>query len=353
MNLDRITEISRMDTEDMLELLLSFPKQCEEALYIGENVKPRASYKRNYSQIIFTGLGGSAIGADIIKGFTEDEMRIPLFVNRNYMLPNFADRNSLIFAVSYSGNTEETISAYLQAKKIGAKIIVITSGGKLGDLALKNNNVLVSIPKGYPPRCALGYSLITALVMLSKLGLIKNKRSEIKKTARLLERLRKKKLSPRIKGKANMAKEIARKIHRRFPVVYASARLESVAIRWRGEFAENSKTLASSHVFPEMNHNEIVGWMNPRGTLNKFTAIILKDKGDHPRIKQRMRVTASILKKENFRLLEIASYGNTLLERMLSLIYIGDFVSFYLALLNRIDPTPVNRITYLKKQLAK
>ena len=353
MKLDDLKKLSKLDKENMLDLLVSFPSQCEDAFFIGEQTEIKSSYKKSYSQIVFTGLGGSAIGADIIKGYLGDEINIPIFVNRNYTLPQFVDKNSLVFAVSYSGNTEETLSAYAEAENRSAKIIVLTSGGKLEALGLKNDNILAVIPKGYPPRCALGYSFIIAIAVMSKLGLIRNKKAEIKKAASFLDNMQKKKLAPQIKGRFNIAKDIAKKINKKFPLVYASARLESVATRWRGQFAENSKTLSSSHVFPEMNHNEIVGWANPKTILKDFIAIILKDKGDHPRIKRRMEITSSILKREKFHVLEIESKGTSFLERMLSLIYIGDFVSFYLAILTKINPTPVDRITYLKRQLAK
>ena len=353
MNLDNLKNISKLDREKMLDLLVSFPRQCEDALFIGGRFNVTASYKKSYSNIVFTGLGGSAIGADIIKGYLGNEIDAPIFVNRNYTIPGFVNRNTLLFAISYSGNTEETLSAYAHAKKAGAKIVVVTSGGKLQKLALKNKDALIVIPKGYPPRCALGYSFIPAVAALSKIGLVKNKKDEIKKAACFLENLRKRHLDPGVKGKANISKNIAKKIHGRFPVIYASSQMLCIATRWRGEFAENSKTLSSVHVFPEMNHNEIVGWVNPRDVLNGFTAIILKDKLDLPRIKKRMSITASILKKEEFHVLEIESKGKTLLERMLSLIYIGDFTSFYLAILNKIDPTPVKRISYLKKPMAK
>lgn len=353
MNLDNLKEIKKADKENMLDLLVSFPKQCEDALFVGERSDIKTHYKKTYSNIVFTGLGGSAIGADIVKGYVGNEINIPIVVNRNYTLPNFVDSNSLVFAVSYSGNTEETLSAYTEAKEKCANTAVITSGGKLKELALKNKDTLVMIPKGYPPRCALGYSFIPAVVILSKLGLIKNKRDEIKKAAFSLDSLQKKTLSLRVKGRVNVSKEIAKKIHRRFPIVYASSKLDGVVTRWRGQLAENSKTLSSSHVFPEMNHNEIVGWANPKVLLKNFVTIILKDKDDLARIKKRMRITASILKREKFRVLEVESMGKSFLERMLSLVYIGDFASFYLSILNKVDPTPVDRVTYLKKQLAK
>ena len=353
-NLDDLKEILRLDGSDMLDLLVSFPKQCEDALFIGEHAEIIPRYKKKkYSHIVFSGLGGSAIGADTLKGYVGDEIAVPVFVNRNYTLPQFVKDDSLLFAVSYSGNTEETLAAYASAKSRKVNTVVITSGGKLMELALKNKDMLIAIPKGYPPRCALGYSFIPAVMALSKIGFIKNKKDEIRKAAHFLDNLQKEKLAPKVKGRANIAKEIAMKIYGKFPVIYSSEKLSAVITRWRGQIAENAKTLSSTHVFPEMNHNEIVGWVNPEALLKNFIAIMLKDKDDHSWIKKRIEVTTSILRKAKFSVLEVESQGRNFLERMLSLVYIGDFVSFYLSLLNNIDPTPVDRITYLKKQLAK
>ena len=188
---------------------------------------------------------------------------------------------------------------------------------------------------------------------MTKLGILKSKKQEILSAIALLDRLQDKKLSSKVKGKKNIALEIATKIYKKFPVIYASNKLSSIATRWRGQIAENSKTLSSTHVFPEMNHNEIVGWVNPRNLLNNCVAIILRDKSDHSRIKRRMDITASILKKERFKVITLEGSGKNLLDRMLTLIYIGDFASFYLSILNGIDPTPVKRITYLKGQLTR
>lgn len=351
-NLDNPKDIAKIDTENMLDLLVSFPSQCEDALFIGEGTALKARYKKRYLNIVFTGLGGSAIGGDIVKEYLAEEINMPICINRSYKMPHFVGKDSLVFAVSYSGNTEETLSAYAEAKKKNANIVVITSGGKMKALALENDDMLVVPPKGYPPRCALGYSFIPAVVILSKLAAVKDKKEEIKNASRFLAGLQKRILAPNIKGKINISKQLAEKIHQKFPVIYTSDRLASIATRWRGEFSENAKTLSSSHVFPEMNHNEIVGWKNPAILLKNFVAIILRDKQDLPRIKKRMDITASILKKARFRVIEVESEGKAHLERMLSLVYIGDFASFYLSILNREDPTPVERIAYLKKQLA-
>ncbi|MCQ9207303.1 MAG: bifunctional phosphoglucose/phosphomannose isomerase [Omnitrophica bacterium] len=353
MDLDNVRHIAKLDKENMCDLLVSFPRQCTDALFIAEHSTVKEAYRRKYSNIVFTGLGGSAIGADIVKDYIGGETNVPIIVNRDYTMPEFVNKASLVFAVSYSGNTEETLSAYMDARKKRAKIIVITSGGRLKELALKNRDALALVPKGYPPRCALGYSLIPALVMLSKCGLIKGKKHEIKKAVQFLGTLQKKKLAPYVSEGVNIAKNVARIAHNRFPVVYSSNKIASVATRWRGQFAENAKTLASTHLLPEMNHNEIVGWVHPKKILGAFLAIMLRDKDNHRRVKKRMDITADILRKNGFTVLEIESQGKTLLERILSLIYIGDFTSFYLSILNKTNPTPVDRITYLKKQLSK
>lgn len=353
MNLDNIKHIARLDKENMLDLLVSFPRQCEDALFIAEHSTVKEVYRRKYANIVFTGLGGSAIGADVVKDYVGSEVGVPIIVNRDYTVPEFVNKASLVLAVSYSGNTEETLSAYADARKKRAKVIVITSGGRLKELALKNRDALALVPKGYPPRCALGYSLIPALVMLSKCGLIKEKKYEIKKAAQFLGTLQKKKLAPHVSEGVNIAKNAARITHNRFPVVYSSDKIASAATRWRGQFAENAKTLSSTHLLPEMNHNEIVGWEHPKRLLGFFLGIFLRDKGNYTRVRKRMDITTDILRKNGFTVLEIESQGKTLLERILSLIYIGDFTSFYLSILNKVNPTPVDRITYLKKQLSR
>ena len=346
------TLIKKIDQENMLDLLMSFPKQCERAILIGKIVSIPQKYKRNYKNIVFLGLGGSAIGADLIRSFLIDECKYPIHVVRDYTIPKFVDKDSLVFASSYSGNTEETLSMYKNARKRKTNIIIITSGGKLKNLAKRNRNLLVTIPKGFPPRCALGYSFIPALMILSRLKIIKEKTNDIKDSVSNLKRLLRNNVGP--DAKHNISKRIASNIYGKFPVIYSATKyMDIVAVRWRSQIAENSKALSSMHTYPEMNHNEIVGWYHPYALLKKFVVITLKDKIDNPRVKKRMDICGSIFKKSKFETIEISSKGKSLLSRMLSLIYIGDFVSFYLSLLYNVDPTPVERIIYLKGQLAK
>jgi len=353
-NLDDRKKIKEIDKSDMLKLLTDFPQQCKRAKDIGEAFNIDKGYFSNLSQILFTGLGGSAIGADLIRSYLAGEIKVPIFVNRNYTLPNFVSKGTLVVASSYSGNTEETISAYKDARKRGSRMIAITSGGRIADMARADGIPLVTIPDGLPPRCALGYSFFPSLVLMSKSGLVPDKSKDISDAIKLIEGLKGNSIGPDVAKKDNPAKILAEKLCGKYPIIYGGQdHIDSVVIRWRGRLAENSKTISSTHVLPEMNHNEIVGWENPKKLFKGFIVVLLRDSSDHPRIKKRMDITKSLIEKEGVPVMEAESTGASLLERIFSLIYMGDFVSFYLAVLNGIDPTPVERIAYLKGQLAK
>ncbi len=349
--LDDIKEIRRIDRSNMLELLLGFPAQCRDAIRICRSFSIPKSH-RGANNIVFSGLGGSAIGADLIRSYVVDEIKIPIFVNRDYSIPNFISKDTLFFACSYSGDTEETLASYEEAKKRGAKIIALSSGGKLEVEAKKDKIPFMSIPKGYPPRTALGYSFFPPLVVLSKLGFIRKKDKQIGEAISGLVSLRDCILSPYIKASKNYAKRLALDLKDKYVIIYSANRyMDSVLTRWRGQLAENSKALTSSHVFPEMNHNEIVGWVNPKRLLKDFVAVILRDKSEHPRVAKRIDITKSIIKKKT-KIIEVYSRGRGLLSRIFYLIYLGDFISFYLAILNGVDPTPVDSVTYLKRRLG-
>ena len=338
----------------MLEILESFPLQIERAKDIGDGISLPSGFGGTIRNVVCTGLGGSAIGADIARSLTQGEIALPFLVNRNYSLPAFVNKNSLVIVSSYSGNTEETLGAYRDARRKKAAIVVITSGGVLEREASKDGVPVVTIPPGLPPRCALGFAFFSLLILLSKLKLIKDKSKDIRETITLLGHMQRTELGMGACGKKNRAKVIAKALHRRFPVIYAACdHVDSVATRWRGQLAENSKTLASSHLFPEMCHNEIVGWENPLFFLKGSAVVMLRDRGDLGRVSKRMDIVKDILRRQRVDVVEVRSEGRSLLGRIFSLVYIGDFVSFYLAALNGCDPTPVDRISYLKERLAK
>ena len=346
-------KIKTLDKSNMLDLLLGLDEQFRGAKDIGKSFNPTGISSDGVRNIVFTGVGGSAIGADVIRSYTAEEIKVPIIVNRNYTLPNFVNGNTLLFASSYSGNTEETLSAYEEAKEKKARIIAISSNGALEELAKKDGALFIKIPEGLPPRCALGYSFIPPLLALCKLGFIGNKEKEVDEISEVLRGL-KSELGLESSVDANIAKGIAFMLQHKYPIIYgANDHIDVVVTRWRGELAENSKHLASSHVFPEMNHNEIVGWDFPIELMNQFVVIFLRDREDHNKVARRMDITKEILSKKGINIIEISSKGKGLLSRMMSLIYIGDMVSFYLAILNGIDPSPVDRVTYLKKELAK
>jgi glucose/mannose-6-phosphate isomerase len=350
--LDSINNIKQYDKSGMLELIESFPDQCQDALRIGYEFQLPEGFKTKYKNIVCIGLGGSAIGADLVRSYIVSDAEVPLFVSRNYTLPNFADNQTLVVASSYSGNTEEVLSAYRDARNRDCTLVAITSGGKLSQIARHDGAVIINIPAGLPPRAALGYSFFPLLILLSKIGIIKDQAFFIDDTIRVLRKLKNERLGHKIKD--NQAKRIAGEIYGKLPVIYSGLdHMDSVVTRWRGQLAENSKTLASSNFLPEMNHNEIVGWENPRPVLKNSIVIMLRDAADHPRVSKRMDITKKILKKEKISVIEVRSAGKELLARMFSLVYIGDYVSFYLAVLNKIDPSPVERISYMKRELSK
>jgi len=351
---DDIKKIKVLDKYEMLDILLGLPQQCRDAISIANNFKAPAGYKAgSFNKVFFTGLGGSAIGGDIVKTYLSAHMNKPVIVNRNYDVPAFIDNKTLAFVCSYSGDTEETISAYNQIKKKHAKIIVITAGGKLQKLSEKDKIPRMLIPSGIPPRTAIGYMSIIPLVALSKMKFIKKQGTALKESIDMLNYLKENILNPSVPAPSNIAKAIAEKIYNKFVIIYgADDFLGAVVTRWRQELEENSKILCLAGVFPEMNHNEITGWEDVKHISKDFSVIFLRDKDEHPRVSRRIQISRELIAKRAENIIEVASRGKSLLARTFSLIYTGTFVSFYLAMLNSVDPTPVNNVTYLKKQLA-
>lgn len=349
-----LKNIKKFDKSGMLDLLLDFPMQCKAALNISENSE--LLFERNdFKKIVFFGMGGSAIGADLARSYLYFGCRDPFCILREYEVPDYVDNSTLVFISSYSGNTKETLNAYKEAKTKGATLIVVSSGGLLRDYAIADNITFVQIPPKLPPRTAIGYSSIIPLYILSKLGLIKDIKHSVNKAAGLLEELRNKHLNPNVPLKDNIAKSVALKLFNKFTVIYSgSLYFDICATRLRGQLAENAKALSSSNLFPELVHNEVVGWQNPGKIIRNFAVIVFRDKDMHPFVAKSMDLMKEILKKEEgIEITEIWSRGEELLSRIFSLIYIGDFISYYLAILYGVDPTPTEKIAYLKDRLAK
>ncbi len=348
-NIDNAEVITKFDKSDMLSIIRRFPQQWKEAAALGREFHPPADYGK-LDKIVVTGLGGSAMGGDILGSYLSEEAKIPIFVNRCYTLPGFVDENTLLLVVSYSGNTEETISAYHQGVKLSAKVVIVTSGGKLGELGKAQGVPLAIVPPGMPPRTALGYLFLPLLVILEKLGLIGAKGEDIEETAFLLEELSRR-WAP--SSSQNQPRDLARKLFGKLPLIYGSELLKAACLRWKTQINENSKSLAYSVVFPELNHNEIIGWEGTEELRQSLMIVILRDEGEPERIKKRIEITKSVLGERPGGIEEVRSEGKSLLARLFSLIYLGDWLSFYLGILYGVDPTPVESIESLKRKLAE
>jgi glucose/mannose-6-phosphate isomerase len=344
------TTISLYDRSDMRALLTGFPAQVEDAVRIGREAA-LVPLKGKPSAIVVTGMGGSAIGGDLLRSYLSDQLDVPIMVNRNYTLPKFTGPSTLVVVSSYSGGTEETIASYHEAVKRKAHVVCITSGGEIASLAKKNRQTLIRVPRGYPPRAALGYSFFPMLLALSRHKLIGPQDAAVRETVALLKKLS---VRYRLTGQKNQALELARQLYNKVPVVYSPAeRIDAVNVRWRGQIAENAKTLAFGNVFPEMNHNELVGWRVLRRMMEEMAVVYLHDREDHPRVSLRMVIARGIIGEFASRIIDVRSEGKSRLARMFSLVNLGDWTSFYLAMLNGVDPTPVSVIDYLKLQLDR
>jgi glucose/mannose-6-phosphate isomerase len=342
-----------MDRSDMLGRAAALPQQCRDGWSWGLRWEIPASWS-GLKQILVLGVGGSAIGGDLLQGIVGDRLKRPIIVNRSYSIPGWVDRQTLILACSYSGNTEETLSATEEAAKRGARIAAVTSGGRLYSFSQRRRFPVLKIPTGWPPRAAIGFQLFAPLGLLVRLGWIAKKALPVEESCDSLERFILSKLAPQVSTSRNPAKRLARTLQGRLPVIYgASGGWEGVTYRWRTQLEENAKTLAFHHLFPEATHNEISGWVEPTALLPKMAAIFLTDPAIHPRIRRRMLFTSRIVRSQGAKLIQVNLPGRYRLERLLQMIALGDFTSIYLAFLHRVDPTPVKRVEALKRFMGR
>lgn len=342
---------STMVAEKMMAYLYDLPEQFQNSLDVLIIIPKK--YRQNYANILVSGLGGSAIGGDILKDYAASKASIPVIVNRDYHVPAFVGKDTLFFAVSYSGNTEETLSAYDEAVEKGAAVICITTGGKLAAKAERDGNHIIRVPDGLVPRAATGYLFAPLVLTLERLGILRGVSADLEETYNVLKHIRSR-INPDVPKSQNEAKLIADKIKGTLPVIWGTSGFsEAVALRWKAQFNENAKCPAYYNVFPELNHNEIVGFEVPEELIANTSIIILKDKLDNERVKKRIEITTDIIKDKVKNIIEVNSEGESFIARFYSLVYIGDYASYYLALEYGLDPTPVKVIDYLKAELAK
>jgi glucose/mannose-6-phosphate isomerase len=352
--LDDSPLMQAVDASNMRQIVFNLPDQLREAVKM-HRTQPRKGSRPPAATlkgpIIIAGMGGSAIGGDLVAALASDQLKQPVMVWRDYGLPSYANPECILVLSSYSGNTAETLSAFEAGIRRGCRMSVVTSGGQMESIAEKQRIPVHRLPPGYPPRGALAFSTVALWTALSELGLLADISDEALSTADALEQQRAAYLPERQEDQ-NQAKRIAAQLHSGFPIIYGSNSATSVvALRWRGQLAENAKMLTSHHVVPEMNHNEIVGYQLPLDVLKSVIVVFLRDSGEDPRVARRMEVTLELLKGRTRGLIHLSGSGSSRMARLFSLIYLGDCVSYYAAILNRVDPYPVEMIDALKNSL--
>jgi glucose/mannose-6-phosphate isomerase len=341
--LDDSRLLETFDKGRMLDSIVSMPKQIEEA------VKSKLSLGREVESVCICGMGGSAIGGDILADYAARSGEMPLVVVRGIELPRFVGKSTLAIMISYSGETWETLELFDGAVKRGAQVVSVTSGGELGRRSKKKKVPLLLVPTGQQPRAALGYLMGASAVALSAASVAPAVR-DLRASLGTLNSF-KDGLLPSIPLESNQAKKIANRLNHKIPVVYAPRNIRSVALRWQTQINENAKMMAFSGEYPEMNHNHMVGWAED-ASENELLPVFLIDPMAKD-LSKKIGVTAKLIKERKTDPVSVKLAGRTILETSLTGILLGDFVSYYLAALKGIDPSPVASIAELKKRMTK
>lgn len=347
--LDASSRIRKIDKSDMLSFCVEAARHYRDAAELSGKVKIK--YRRPKT-IIVAGMGGSAIGGELLKDWAKDSVRTPIDVCRDYSLPAYADENTLLFATSYSGETEETLSVFLEALKRKCMTITISSGGTLQRFAQELDVPHLLVPSGMAPRATLPYLFIPLPRVLQKIGIAPSMQKEYSETVRILKQIGEEN-SPETPSANNPSKTLASEIQGTIPTIYGFGFYRAVAQRFKTQINENSKNPAKWEYLPELNHNEIVGWEEAKEFAKYFSVIFIRDKAEPREIKLRIETTRELISRTLTGLFEVWSKGKSKLARMTSVICTGDFTSVYLAVLRGIDPTPVRSIDFLKRRLVE
>ena len=347
--IETVERIRAADPEGMLERIKELPQQVRDAWSISQRAAIPPAFG-DVRSIVVAGMGGSAIGGDLAAALLAGELKVPMSVHRDYGLPAYVGRDTLVIASSYSGNTEETLSAFEDARKRGAKVIAVTTGGRVAELAQAASFPLVTFSYKAPPRATLGYSLTLVLGLLAKAGLARDLSADIDAAladvAKLPERVHE-------GARSNDAKKLALALAGRVVFVYDAGAMGVMARRVKGQWNENAKNWAAYDVMPELNHNAVVGFPEPAIAKQALAVLMLRSSADLGRHRVRFEVTKQLLDQAGIEHHTIELPGRSALSEVLQMTYFTDHVSFYVALLNGADPSPNTSIDFLKDRLAK
>ncbi len=333
----------KIDKSSLRQIILDGAEQFSEGLRLAKNIKINGQFK----SIMLSGMGGSALPGNILRVYLNDlfqkseiQKKIAVYQNRFYSLPPEAYDNCLNIICSYSGNTEETISSFNEALKGKLACVGISSGGKIEEICQKNNIPHVKLPSGIQPRMATGYFFASIFQVLVNTGLMPDKTGELEKLAEKLE-----KTTPELEKKG---KDVAQKLKGKTLIIYSSAKFKALAMIWKIKFNENSKIPAFYNFFPELNHNEMVGFTNPQAN---FFILMLKDPEDHPQNLKRFKITQDIFREKGIETETVDMETGDIFYKMFSALFLGDWISYYLALEYGQDPTPVEMVEKFKNLL--
>ncbi len=348
MTLDDLQALRAADVSNMLGTVAALPSHCRRSYDAGISVSGLPD-PAGIGSVVFCGMGGSAVSGDVLKQCFRDRLGVPVDVNRSPLLPEFAGPHTLVVVSSYSGNTAETLEAFYEAAERGCRIVAVTSGGTLGAECAARGLAAVPLPPGFQPRAALGHLAFGMLGALEAAGLLPPLADDVEETVSVLSELAER-LAPEASG--NEAKELAEWLGDRVPVVWGAEGLGAVAaMRWKTQLNENGKVPAFNAAMPELDHNEVVGWVEPYG--ERFAVIGVRHEDEHPQVAARFSLSASIATGSGAAYREVHAGGRSALARLMSLVMTGDFVSCYVGLRRGVDPTPVHAIDRLKAALAE
>ena len=338
--------IARIDKGGMRDVIASFPDQLAHGMRRGSDFAADVS---GAPRVFIVGMGGSGIAGEVFAAWAADRSRVPIHPIHDYRLPSFARPGDLLIAVSYSGDTEETLAATAQGIKLGCRLVAVTSGGALAKLASDVHAPLVQVPAGLPPRGAFGH-LFGMLPSLGAAWMQGDVRGEFERAVDHV-RLLGQRLRPETPLTRNRAKQLAKRVLGTTPIIYGAPPLDAIAKRWQTQLNENAKMMAFSSTLPEADHNEIIGWATDVGA-RRFTAVILRDTDETPEMHRRLDATAALFGKRA-KVEQVRAADDQLLGRMLGTLFLGDYLSLYLAVLRRVDPLPVEPIRELKQRLTR
>ncbi len=348
-DLDDLGDFARLDPCGMLTSIAELPQQCEEAWRQSLSIELWDEHV-DVDSVLIVGVGGSAIGGDMVRTLLASDCPVPVAVHRDYALPGYVGPRTLLIVCSYSGNTEEALSGWANALRLGARLLAVTTGGELKRKAVRAGVPVCVYQYPTQPRAAVGYSFMYLLRIVQDLGLVRDKSEDVEEAISVMRGWQAE-IGASVPLVRNAAKSLAQRLHGRLPVVYSAEHLGDLSRRWKGQINENSKSWATFDVLPELDHNSVVGYGLPECLAQLAHVVMLVSTLYHSQVLLRFDITRQLLERNGYAHDTVEARGESVLAQMLSLLHFGDYVSYYLAMLNEVDPWAIGNIEFVKDRL--